>query len=89
MQGYSLFLEKNGLVVNIPVNVPVSRLQRGRQKEPSGCTVTSRLVAVASGQCSLRSPRTVQVSKTVAKCSKLLCKQEQCCSVQGLRDGKE
>lgn len=34
--GLSLFLEKTSLVVSIPVNVPASRLQRGRQKAPSG-----------------------------------------------------
>lgn len=40
MQVYSVFGEKKGLVVNISVNVPVSRLLRGRQKESSGHMVT-------------------------------------------------
>lgn len=62
MQAYSVFGEKKGLVVNISVNVPVSRLLRGRQKESSDHMVTPRLVAVASLLYFLRSPRTVQVA---------------------------
>lgn len=93
MQVYSVFGEKKGLVVNISVNVPVSRLLRGRQKESSGHMVTPRLVAVASLLCFLRSPRTVQVAQKAAKCSKSLCKQGSTVlffpSLQCLRDGKE
>lgn len=40
MQVYSVFVQKNELVISISVNVPVSRLLRGRQNESSGPMAT-------------------------------------------------